>query len=163
MGDQNRGVREQGPALSGGGPLAWRRLCSVDPAPLMSVLKDFDWPPGGGTFGEFAVIDELTEAESVFDACFKHLPEHKRAMTWMSLVRPGKSIPVHTDNARECDPRVHVPIETNNEAVFVVDGEEVQMEVGSAYLINPRLPHAVYNRGLINRTHLFFVAVRDAD
>lgn len=68
----------------------------------------------------------------------------------------GGRIPRHTDagySLLHCH-RVHLPIITNNDVVFHVGGEEINMRAGELWEINNGTVHAVENRGTEDRIHL---------
>ena len=50
--------------------------------------------------------------------------------------------------------RFHVPIVTNPDAYFVFSGEDVHMDPGDCWYIEPALPHGAGNLGKEARTHL---------
>jgi hypothetical protein len=83
-------------------------------------------------------------------------PEKHRC-PMVSVVMPGHNIPEHRDLQ---DPnwiyRIHVPLQTNPDSKFIVDGVEHHMEVGSAYRVNTLAPHAVVNNGDTPRVHFMF-------
>jgi Tfp pilus assembly protein PilF/quercetin dioxygenase-like cupin family protein len=69
---------------------------------------------------------------------------------------PGGKIPKHTDagySLLNCH-RIHLPIVTNDDVVFHVDGEDVNMRAGELWEINNGTVHAVENRGDADRIHL---------
>lgn len=51
---------------------------------------------------------------------------------------------------------LHIPIKTNNNALFVVDDTAMNLELGSIYLVNTILPHYIENSGTEDRIHMFF-------
>ena len=68
----------------------------------------------------------------------------------------GGRIPKHTDagySLLNCH-RVHLPIVTNDDVVFHVGGEEINMQVGELWEINNSTVHAVENHGTHDRIHL---------
>lgn len=67
-------------------------------------------------------------------------------------------IPPHVDgNERGYAPhKVHLPIHTNTECHFFLDGNRYQLEAGQAYEINNGLKHSVINKGNTDRIHLIF-------
>jgi hypothetical protein len=72
-------------------------------------------------------------------------------------VSPGSRILEHKDHNLSLDDgeiRLHVPITTNPEVEFFVDGEQVAMQAGECWYINFNLPHRVANLGATNRIHL---------
>lgn len=50
--------------------------------------------------------------------------------------------------------RIHIPIKTNNETIFMVNKEYENMAEGCIYEINNSKIHSVYNGGSENRIHL---------
>jgi quercetin dioxygenase-like cupin family protein len=75
-----------------------------------------------------------------------------------SLVRlqPGCSIAEHQDNnfSLTHSHRVHFPILTNDDVLFTVGRETINMREGELYEINNRRMHAVRNNGSTDRVHL---------
>ena len=68
----------------------------------------------------------------------------------------GGKIPKHTDagySLLNCH-RIHLPIVTNEDVVFHVGGEEINMQIGELWEINNGNVHAVENRGTEDRIHL---------
>ncbi len=50
--------------------------------------------------------------------------------------------------------RIHVPISTNPDVDFLLEGRRIPMGVGEAWYLNFSLPHSVLNRGDTDRIHL---------
>ncbi|RLA51335.1 MAG: hypothetical protein DRR42_10675 [Gammaproteobacteria bacterium] len=71
---------------------------------------------------------------------------------------PHGTIEQHTDNhpSFACAHRIHVPIITNPDAIFLVGGKQVTMDVGKGYEINNQMPHRVHNGGDTDRIHFIF-------
>jgi Aspartyl/Asparaginyl beta-hydroxylase len=109
-----------------------------------AMVTDLAWQ----SFGE--VTDELVRRATPPGAYC----ERNRLL---SVVMPGALIDPHTDElgADWCT-RMHVPLLTNPDAMFI-SGDRVQrMAVGFAYEINTRERHAVWNAGETPRVHLMF-------
>lgn len=68
----------------------------------------------------------------------------------------GGKIPKHADGGFSLlnSHRVHIPIVTNTENIFFVNGEEKNMRVGEMWEINNELVHMVENRSDEDRIHL---------
>lgn len=68
----------------------------------------------------------------------------------------GCKVEPHIDSGSylESVRRLHIPIETNENVVFTVGGEEKNMKVGDCIEINNTKVHGVYNQGTTNRIHL---------
>ncbi len=50
--------------------------------------------------------------------------------------------------------RVHIPVQTNPDLVFMLGGERVVMREGTMWYLNVNHPHSVYNGGAAARVHL---------
>jgi hypothetical protein len=50
--------------------------------------------------------------------------------------------------------RVHIPVTTNPEVEFVLDGRALDLHEGEAWYLDLNLPHRVANRGESDRVHL---------
>lgn len=76
----------------------------------------------------------------------------------LAKMNPGTIIPEHIDgNTRGWIPhKIHVPILTNPDAMFFVDGKSYHFEVGKAYEVNNAAMHGVKNGGRSQRIHLIF-------
>ena len=58
--------------------------------------------------------------------------------------------------------KIHVPIYTNPDAVFVYEDQEYHLPAtGAMYLINTEVPHGTDNRGSEDRVHLLFKIPRE--
>jgi hypothetical protein len=77
-----------------------------------------------------------------------------RSKRWLVTIHtPGTNLITHQDATDKI--RVHIPIVTNDQSTWIIDGEELHMEPGWAYLVNTSLPHSVVNKGTTNRVHLY--------
>ncbi len=149
---------------------AVQQICSVDVSELSDWISSVplsEWPqqdPPGSPTHPAMVSDPLwngfgqrTDAvvAAVLEECF---PTGCTAFQRMlSAVVVGFPIPPHVDEQPDswlC--RVHVPLCSNPESVFVVGGSEYRLEVGSAYRVDTRVEHSVRNDGLTPRIHLMF-------
>lgn len=82
----------------------------------------------------------------------KHLPF--KSKKWLVTIHtPGTKLITHQDAPDKL--RIHIPIHSNQESNWIIDGKEYHMEPGWAYLVNTTLPHSVENRGKSNRIHLY--------
>lgn len=74
----------------------------------------------------------------------------------LAKLAAGGRIPKHTDagySLLNCH-RIHLPIITNEDVVFHVGGEEINMGPGELWEINNGTVHGVENRGTEDRVHL---------
>jgi hypothetical protein len=86
------------------------------------------------------------------------------ACPMLSVVLPGHGIDAHVDPQPpgwRC--RIHVPLTTNRDAVFVAGGVEHHMDVGTAYAVNVRAAHAIRNLGATPRIHFMVDVVGGHD
>ena len=70
---------------------------------------------------------------------------------------PGSEIKEHRDHDLSAElgqVRIHVPITTNPNVEFLLNGTPVRMEPGSCWYLRLADPHAVKNRGTTDRVHL---------
>ncbi len=75
----------------------------------------------------------------------------------LSVVMPGHDIYPHKDTfGTDWLYRVHVPLTTNDRAIFIVDGITHWLRAGSAYKVNISKRHMVVNNGSTPRIHFMF-------
>jgi Aspartyl/Asparaginyl beta-hydroxylase len=84
--------------------------------------------------------------------------EYGTAKIMLSSLAAHSEVPAHIDsNPSSLVPhKVHVPLITTPDVVFVVDGVCHHMCVGRAYELNNLLVHSVENAGDVDRVHLIF-------
>jgi hypothetical protein len=69
----------------------------------------------------------------------------------------GSNIKEHSDfnlSYEDGEVRVHIPIQTNPEVEFAVDGHVLPLREGECWYINFNLMHRIHNRGATDRVHL---------
>ena len=77
-----------------------------------------------------------------------------RSKKWLvTLHAPGTKLITHQDQPDKI--RMHIPIHTNDQSNWIIDGKKYHMEPGWAYLVNTTLPHSVENAGNSVRVHLY--------
>lgn len=76
----------------------------------------------------------------------------------LANLRPGGEIAPHQDNmpAARWPHKVHVPLFTNDQVVFYIDGVGYRLPEGEAAEVNNMGVHAVKNGGDADRIHLIF-------
>jgi Aspartyl/Asparaginyl beta-hydroxylase len=70
---------------------------------------------------------------------------------------PGASVREHTDynlGYEDGEVRIHVPIATNDDAVFELEGRRIDMQPGESWYLDFNLRHRVANLGDEPRVHL---------
>jgi aspartyl/asparaginyl beta-hydroxylase (cupin superfamily) len=50
--------------------------------------------------------------------------------------------------------RIHIPVQTNRQVEFYLDGQSIEMSEGEAWYLNFNLKHRVSNGGETDRVHL---------
>lgn len=123
-------------------------LCSKDGA-SSSIIADMN--------GESAL-----KATEILDLC-SYIPEVLEAFKFEKIavrlmrLNTGAVIKPHRDNALSYEDgefRLHVPIVTNPDVNFILDGERVVMNEGTCWYINANEEHSVSNNGITDRIHL---------
>ena len=72
-------------------------------------------------------------------------------------LKPGAVIKPHTDLAlsfEEGEARLHIPVRTNPDVRFVLDGRRIVMAEGECWYSDFTLVHSVENQGTTDRVHL---------
>jgi hypothetical protein len=72
-------------------------------------------------------------------------------------LRSGSVIKEHRDfslSFEDGEARLHIPVTTNSEVEFVLDGKRIVMSEGECWYHNFNLPHRVSNLGQSDRIHL---------
>jgi aspartyl/asparaginyl beta-hydroxylase (cupin superfamily) len=117
-----------------------------------------DWVPGTPPliFRTDALDPALVAAtEAVTDRLASHFGGQVAKLMFASL-RPGGSISPHHDAppALTMVHRCHLPVVTNPDASFSVDGQDYRLEAGMIYELDNIRAHGVENRGTTARVHL---------
>jgi quercetin dioxygenase-like cupin family protein len=76
----------------------------------------------------------------------------------------GAEIKPHTDHELGYEDgqfRLHIPIVTNPEIEFILDGERLTMLPGECWYTNVNFVHSVANRGRVDRVHLVIDGIRN--
>lgn len=97
-----------------------------------------------------------TELNFGFMKKMKRIFPSQLAQTWaITCHPPGAKLAYHIDQAEFI--KVHIPIDTNDNAIFYYRDEEFNMKAdGSMYLVNTMIEHGTDNRGDTIRNHLMF-------
>lgn len=76
----------------------------------------------------------------------------------LAKMNPGTVIPEHIDGKTKgwIAHKIHIPLITNQDAIFSVAGISYQFEKGKAYEVNNGAMHGVKNEGATARIHLIF-------
>jgi hypothetical protein len=120
---------------------------------LPAIVNMHDWHG----FGD-ATLDMMEQIIALDFPALRHMELYDFKI---SMLVPGQFLGTHThgigpDMHKWCF-RVHVPIQTNPSAFFIMD-KAYHLEEGSAYIVNVERPHAVVNHGDAPRIHFMFEA-----
>lgn len=76
----------------------------------------------------------------------------------LARLRSGHSIAPHVDGkgSNLVSHKVHIPLITNTDAMFYINGKARHLEAGQAYEVNNIVKHGADNRGSEDRIHLIF-------
>lgn len=108
--------------------------------------------PTSNEFVDLPVLDRcpyLREVLAAFDC----------PLTFVRLLKlgPGSNIREHRDHClsyEDGEVRIHIPVQTNPDVEFVVDGQALPLREGEAWYINFNLPHRIFNGSTTDRVHL---------
>lgn len=81
----------------------------------------------------------------------------KKTAVRLLRLEAGAEVKPHTDNCLGYEDgsfRLHIPVITNPEVEFLLDGERIVMNEGECWYINANFTHSVANRGTQDRIHL---------
>ncbi|MES2923639.1 MAG: aspartyl/asparaginyl beta-hydroxylase domain-containing protein [Verrucomicrobiota bacterium] len=116
--------------------------------PVMMIYSD----PGCTDFANTPFLKEVPYLQSVL-ASFQCPLQSVRLMR----LTPGSEIKEHCDHDLSAEfgqVRLHIPITTNPDVDFFLNGTHVPMRPGSCWYLRLADPHAVRNRGTTDRVHL---------
>ena len=113
-------------------------------------------------------IDEIVNTE-ILDSCtyFKEILDsflfEKTAVRLLQLA-VGAEIKPHSDHCLGYEDgsfRLHIPIITNPDVEFILDGKRLVMNEGECWYIDANFEHSVANRGKQDRIHLVIDGIRN--
>ena len=116
-------------------------------------------PSAIGQFRDTAVLGRSPALRSVLDAF-----ECELSCVRLLKLAAGSSIKEHRDDGLSAvhgEARVHIPIISDDDVEFFLDGELVPMQVGEAWYLDLELPHRVDNRSDEDRVHLVIDCIVD--
>jgi mannose-6-phosphate isomerase-like protein (cupin superfamily) len=110
--------------------------------------------------------DPLQEEEFLPTPLLEQTPEIKRILSHLHCpmrsvrlmkLQAGARILRHRDKElsfEHGEARLHIPLQTNPDVNFILDGERLPMQTGECWYINANLYHSVENKGETDRIHL---------
>lgn len=123
--------------------------------PIMQIYSD----PTATDYEDTALLARSPYFQEVI-AAFRCPVQAVRLMR----LTPGSIIKEHRDNDLEAESgsaRLHIPIVTNADVDFRLNGERVILDPGSVWYLRLSDPHSVANRGSADRVHLVVDCVVD--
>lgn len=150
-------VRDREPELWLGPPTreSWFRVHAQTRSALLLWAQHRDFPQV--TLSQGPLLPQFEPALRPILRAFEALyPRCGLANLILAMLPPGGTIPAHTDHSPffAAAHRLHVPLFTNDDVTFTVDGAAVRMEASHLYEIDNRRTHAVHNGGGEPRVHL---------
>jgi hypothetical protein len=116
--------------------------------PVMTIYSD----PTATAFEDTPLLAGCDYFQSVLGAFACDLQSVR-----LMRLSPGSVIKEHRDHDLDADGgavRFHIPVATNPDVVFELNGSRVAMEAGSVWYLRLSDPHRVANRGATDRVHL---------
>lgn len=113
--------------------------------------------------------DEKLMSTDILESCtyFKTILDgflfEKTAVRLLQLA-VGAEVKPHSDNCLGYEDgcfRLHIPIITNSEVEFILDGKRLIMNEGECWYIDANFIHSVANRGEQDRIHLVIDGIRN--
>lgn len=108
--------------------------------------------PGTSDFEDFPVMEKIPYTKSALDT----LKTEKLSVRYLRL-KPGSRIKPHQDHDIvywDGMVRLHIPVMTNQNVIFIVDGQQVEMQAGECWFADFSKTHSVENNGTTDRVHL---------
>jgi len=87
-----------------------------------------------------------------FNTLLEQLGEDAFAWSRITVHDAGASIGTHTDGLNSI--RMHIPIITNDDALFCWEDRKYVLKPGCVYLINTGIKHSTNNKGATTRSHI---------
>jgi len=135
----------------------WNVLPLRGPADAQHPVMMIVTTPGQKNFADAPVLDACPYFREVIASFDTEI----RGVRLLRLT-PGSKLKEHTDHENTADDgvlRLHIPVVTNSEVVFLLNGTRVVMEAGSAWYLRLRDPHSVANNGVTDRVHMLVDAI----
>lgn len=132
-------------------PFRWTNPTSSDAHPIVTV--------------PLATPPALAEAVTQFLDRIRDHYAGRVVIAVLAELAPGGDILPHRDSGpiHARTHRCHLPIVTNPDVDFLIDGEVFHLEPGQAYEVDNLRGHAVKNRGTGRRVHLVCSVLPSAD
>lgn len=106
----------------------------------------------GDDWVDLPLLNELATVNDLLN----QIPFKKKSVRLMKL-DPGAVIKEHTDGGLSMEngeARLHVPLQSDENVIFMSDGKALKMSQGELWYINADAPHSVRNEGQQPRINL---------
>lgn len=122
---------------------------------FVSKLGDWRHSFDGPLWTEWRSLVEPVLAAATADYAYRR-GAFPRVM--LARMAPGGVIHPHrdTNRAAKWPHKIHVPLATNDQVIFHIDGVGYRLAEGEAVEVNNMATHAIANRGTADRIHLIF-------
>ncbi|MGH2666279.1 aspartyl/asparaginyl beta-hydroxylase domain-containing protein [Flavobacterium sp.] len=130
---------------------------------LMSVDGKSDTIYALNTGGEEIIYTEILSSCDYFKEILEGFLFEKTAVRLLQLAA-GAEIKPHKDYCLGYEDgsfRLHIPLVTNSEVEFILDGNRLVMNEGECWYIDANFTHSVANRGTADRIHLVIDGIRN--
>lgn len=121
----------------------------------LSIIKneEYNETPGSKTKNYILIKKDLENIESLIKNSYG---DGIILSTEIVNLPAGKKVDRHVDEgySLETNPRIHLVLQTNDNVIFKVDGEDKNMKLGEMWEINNTKLHSVENNGDIDRIHM---------
>ncbi len=108
-------------------------------------------------------------AKPIFLPLFDQISDHYKfskpcyPKVMLARLQAGHVINKHVDGAgsNKLTHKIHIPLQTNSDAIMIVEDHEMHLEKGYAYEVNNLISHGVQNTGKVDRIHLIIEVFDD--
>jgi len=130
----------------------WSAVALRGPANVTHPIQEIFATPGTTEWANTSLFDDSPYFAKVMST-------FKCPLLSVRLLRlgPGASIKEHTDHSlafEDGEVRLHVPVQTNQDVKFWLNGQLIPLQAGETWYLNVNLPHRVENNSLKHRVHL---------
>lgn len=130
----------------------WSGVALRAPAGAVHPIQKLSPLPGIKYFVDTDVLNECIYFKTILNNFLCPLKSVR-----LLKLKPGSIIKEHTDSFlsfEDGEARIHIPVQTNPDIYFYLDGERIIMNEGEAWYLNFSLKHKIENRSRVDRIHL---------
>jgi len=130
----------------------WSGIALRAPAKAMHPIQKLSPLPGIEDFVDTDVLNKCGYFKTILNNFLCPLKSVR-----LLKLNPGSIIREHTDSFLSFEDgaaRIHIPIQTNPDIYFYLDGKRIIMNEGESWYLNFSLKHKIENRSNVDRIHL---------